>query len=751
MFKWFQVVIIILGVVMIPSVFAGIQFNPISCWVLNSTGSSIDSNCDGIVDKANTVSESIYYNQSQVNSLLNTKLNVSDPSFKNKLNNTGDYYRGDLTIRDGYLYLNKSIGSFIYLDTEEVYYSGVVLRNRLGSIEQWFSGKDVLGNFVIRHAGLNDMVSITPSGIMTIYDGIGTIRANSLSSAGYDLTISSGTGYIGYGSSSTNTYNHEFTGTLFSDTGINAPVLYESGTAIDEIFATKSEVNNLNISSYAKKNSAETITGNWVFNPITNITFSSGSVQFYGPTFFRNNVTLVNQMITASQNNSGYIIKDLAGTVIGNWSDNNGVANFYTSGSLGIGKTPTQKLDVSGNISIALTNSYMIDGISVLRANNGSDTYLANTQVGQGAGTTTAYRQTVVGYNAGSNSNKTTQTAVGFSAGSSNTGNEQTALGTYAGGSNSGNDQTAIGYASGSSNTKNSVTSVGYYSGYQNTGLASTYIGHSSGQNNSGDYALGLGVQTLKNNNAGNVVAIGYQAGLNNRAPNMFILQQTNINAMPLIYGNFTSGNVGIGTVSPLAKLSVNGTANINGNLNITSGNIYVNESNNLLTMRPQLYAGRIGGTSTPTFVEYGAFAGYSLPESTPADNEDLYFREHIPGRRAEGSNFSLYMDFAVINAQVIGSNFSINFTYSNTNMTSGVLPSSFNTVYVTQPILTGRNASYSVYRLEFPVNGSTIKDGDLFGGHIWRTEGAGTDITGEIILLDAYITYRVDKVYKSG
>ncbi|MDD4050248.1 MAG: hypothetical protein PHX47_04575, partial [Candidatus ainarchaeum sp.] len=60
--------------------------------------------------------------------------------------------------------------------------------------------------------------------------------------------------------------------------------------------------------------------------------------------------------------------------------------------------------------------------------------------------------------------------------------------------------------------------------------------------------------EAKRNNTANDVVAIGYQAGRDNTVANQFIIKQANINAVPLIQGDFASGNVGIGTSSPDAS-----------------------------------------------------------------------------------------------------------------------------------------------------------------------------------------------------
>jgi len=66
-------------------------------------------------------------------------------------------------------------------------------------------------------------------------------------------------------------------------------------------------------------------------------------------------------------------------------------------------------------------------------------------------------------------------------------------------------------------------------------------------------------------NTADDVVAIGYQAGKSNDVDNQFIVKQANINAVPLIQGDFSTGNVGIGTTTPQNTLNVVGDANVTG------------------------------------------------------------------------------------------------------------------------------------------------------------------------------------------
>jgi len=248
-----------------------------------------------------------------------------------------------------------------------------------------------------------------------------------------------------------------------------------------------------------------------------------------------------------------------ANNFFGNW---NGSSNYL----LNTGDTATGDYSFTlGNINIGEGYSYLYDGVQGLMLSKGaSDSVYTSTFVGRGAGNTTAYRQTALGYYAGRLNTGVSQTALGYAAGYLNTGNYQTALSYNAGRSNEGDYQTALGYYAGHSNTGVSQTALGYYAGFLNTG----------------DKVIGVGYEATRNNTANDVVAIGYQAGKDNTVSNQFIIKQTNINAVPLIQGDFATGYVGIGTTTPQNTLNVIGDGNFTGNLyadnlNIT-GNLYV-------------------------------------------------------------------------------------------------------------------------------------------------------------------------------
>ena len=190
--------------------------------------------------------------------------------------------------------------------------------------------------------------------------------------------------------------------------------------------------------------------------------------------------------------------------------------NLYNNGNVGIGTTtPDEALDVVGNINIASSSAYMYDGVNALKLDKNGEA---------------VYYSTLVGVNAGN-------------AGNVNS-TKQTAIGSYAGYENSGTSQTAIGYAAGYSNSGNQQAAIGYYAGLSNSGDRQAAIGYAAGYENEGNQVIGIGYEATRDNEGNDVVAIGYQAGKANTVANQFIVKQANINAVPLIQGDFVTGDV---------------------------------------------------------------------------------------------------------------------------------------------------------------------------------------------------------------
>ncbi len=152
------------------------------------------------------------------------------------------------------------------------------------------------------------------------------------------------------------------------------------------------------------------------------------------------------------------------------------------------------------------------------------------------------------------------------------TGGSNTALGATAMFSNtSGGGNTAIGNgalylnAGGDQNTAIGVNALqASTSGLQNTalGVNSLYT------NATGNYNTAIGSNAGYSLTAGsNNVFLGYQAGYNETGSNKLYIANSSSNP-PLLYGDFSTGRIGIGTITPGEKLEVNG------NIQLTTGGI---------------------------------------------------------------------------------------------------------------------------------------------------------------------------------
>ena len=228
----------------------------------------------------------------------------------------------------------------------------------------------------------------------------------------------------------------------------------------------------------------------------------------------------------------------------------------YQAGSYNTGAELTA---IGYQASMSNSNNYVTSlGVRAGQSNSGESI----TAIGYEAGTlNTGGEVTAIGRNTANSNTADYLTAIGYDAGYYNTGGYSTVTGYQAGYSNAGNYLTATGYYAGFQNTGISLTALGYQAGRANSGSYLIAIGDNAGYENKGNYSSGFGYEALRSNTGNDVVGIGYQAGKDNAVRDQFIVKQANVNAVPLIQGNFSSGNVGIGTTSPDGTLEVIGNA----------------------------------------------------------------------------------------------------------------------------------------------------------------------------------------------
>jgi hypothetical protein len=177
-----------------------------------------------------------------------------------------------------------------------------------------------------------------------------------------------------------------------------------------------------------------------------------------------------------------------------------------------------------------------------------------NTFIGDFAGysDTSSTRNTFLGRYAGySNTRADDNTFIGCRAGYSNTtGSRNTFVGYRAGSNNTtGFHNTYSGDFAGETNTTGSYnTFYGYCAGYTNIGNSNTFLGYRAGQDATGD---------------SNVI-IGHLAGCHETGSNKLYIANDSTTSSVLIYGDFSTGWVGIGTTSPSAGLDVNSSTGYN-------------------------------------------------------------------------------------------------------------------------------------------------------------------------------------------
>lgn len=171
------------------------------------------------------------------------------------------------------------------------------------------------------------------------------------------------------------------------------------------------------------------------------------------------------------------------------------------------------------------------------------------------------------------------------------------------------------------------------------------------------------------------------------------------------------------------------------------------------LTMRPALVAGYVAAKTKPTPVSVGSHAGYSLPVYS-SDDEELFFRDYIPGRWDGASNFTVSVLCCLAGAEDVGDKFKLQVSWENKAPTSGVISTSTTDVPVETTVATSRAAQYSIYKVDFTIDydGPTpdVAAGDHIGFRLRRIAASSLECSGEIIILDTIVTYTVDKIFKS-
>jgi hypothetical protein len=219
-----------------------------------------------------------------------------------------------------------------------------------------------------------------------------------------------------------------------------------------------------------------------------------------------------------------------------------------------------------------------------------------------------------------------------------------------------------------------------------------------------------------------------------------------------------------IGAVHAHNELSESGGPRFPGNLIVgasgdsitidpTTGITFQENAKMRLSMRPFIEIGDIAVQEKPTVVAYGATKGYSLP--LYASNEEIFFSEYIAGRWDGASNITVSVIGYLDTAETADDDFNLTLQWQNKATGAGSLTSTVNTVYQVTNCPSGRNAQYSIYKIDFPIDwdlpSTDVAASDFFAGRLYRSAvGAGNvEVAGEFVVTMIVITYQVDKVFK--
>jgi hypothetical protein len=373
-----------------------------------------------------------------------------------------------------------------------------------------------------------------------------------------------------------------------------------------------------------------------------------------------------------------------------------GFGTVFTNGDVGIGtSSPAAELDVKGDINA--NSLYKIGEITVL-STEGDRNFLAgphagvvntghrNTFVGDSAGVanTSGWRNTFVGYRAGEShttgynntfvgvqagaatTTSISNTCIGSEAGRLNTGEKGTFLGMSAGINNQGNSNSFLGYSAGFSNTTGARNLfAGETAGFSNTiGSNNTFLGSSAGENNTeGDGNTFVGARAGVENTTGirntclgeyagrfnqtgsGNVFIGHQAGYNELNSNKLYIANGPDTSDVVIYGDFSTGRVGIGTLDPGSELDVDGDINANGTLHLNGFSVLRRSStNNLMVGRG---AGENNTGNNNTFVG----------DSTGVNTQDSFntFVGSFTGTNTTTGEYNTFLGMAAGHANTTG------------------------------------------------------------------------------------------------
>jgi len=218
-----------------------------------------------------------------------------------------------------------------------------------------------------------------------------------------------------------------------------------------------------------------------------------------------------------------------------------------------------------------------------------------------------------------------------------------------------------------------------------------------------------------------------------------------------------------------VAKIINNGGAT-NTIVNAVAGNIHYGSSTNYLNMsptgvvtlvgsakrtlniRPDLDFTKVTALGKPTQIVYGAFLGYSLP--LYAADEELFFSTNTPGRWDGASDVTFHVLVALSEAEDVDDDFRLQLSWEHADIGEPI-ENTTHDVEVETNLVAGRVAAYDTYQVDFTLDYDVdtpdiLQSHDLIAMRLRRIAAVGTEINGEVIVLDYHIEFIVDKMFRA-
>lgn len=171
-----------------------------------------------------------------------------------------------------------------------------------------------------------------------------------------------------------------------------------------------------------------------------------------------------------------------------------------------------------------------------------------------------------------------------------------------------------------------------------------------------------------------------------------------------------------------------------------------------LITLRPQIHEEEIRKALKPDGVNVGIYYGYSMPIYNE-DSEEIFMSLRVPYRWDGISDIKAKLRVCLEDTEVVGKVFKFQVSWQHFPAGSGIVPATSKDVEVQQAVLTGRNAQHDSYNLDYTIAydidgvGKEIAAGSVLAFRIRRIAATGTAVANEIIILDAVVEFRRDKL----